>query len=205
MSGPLTVPLAVAAVFVQSSWLKVPFVVLAVACGGFACYWVWREERLVRTSLQDRLKPRLVFVIEECCRRQATLARVGVANTSPVSVEDARVYITIPSLQIDDRVLTWAGMKPDEGWNLHPGPRSSHAHTAPFVLAGDQPGRFFIQLGYGAAQPIEPGRHTGELCVKGRNVTATTAQVEFTCTLPWSLTMRLVTRDRVLTENDQTT
>src|SRR5437879_5424463 len=45
MSGPLTVPFTAAAVFVESSWLKTLFAVLAVTCVLFSCYWVWRHER----------------------------------------------------------------------------------------------------------------------------------------------------------------
>ena len=54
-------------------------------------------------------------------------------------------------------------------------------------------GEFFIHLADVTSQAVEPGHYTAELCVEGRDVTATTARLEFTCTLPRSLTMQLLT------------
>jgi hypothetical protein len=189
MSGPPTVPLAIIALYVENGLLRSLFVVLAVVCGAFSCYWVWRDERTARIAAEGRLKSRLKFVIEDCCRRQASLALVGVANQSAVSVEDARVYITIPKLQLDDRVLNWSGMEPDTGWNIHPGP--GHAHTDPFLFAGDD-GRFIVRTAYSGLVYVEPGDYVAELCVRGRNVAATTAKIEFTFgPSPRSMSVRL--------------
>ena len=55
MSGPLTVPFTAAAVFVESSWLKTLFAVLAVTCVLFSCYWVWRHERQQIIALTGRV------------------------------------------------------------------------------------------------------------------------------------------------------
>jgi hypothetical protein len=96
------------------------------------------------------------------------------ANPTSISVEDARLYITLPALQVVDLVLKWAGMKADEGLALHPGP--GHHHTEPFAIVGDQPDRYFVETAYTNRQ-VEEGRYTGALCVKGRDVTATTAQI----------------------------
>ncbi len=199
MSGPLAVPFTFAALFVDSTWLKTLFALLAITCAAFACYWVWRHERQRKLALfegveqlEERLKPKLVFVMQECCRRHWSLGVVGVANPNPVTVEDARVYVSIPELQIDDRVVNWAGMGADENLDIHQAPLSRHHHTSCFVSAGDSPGQFFLHPAYGPAQTIEAGRYVAELCVRGRNATATIARVEIICALPHSLTVRLV-------------
>jgi len=87
------------------------------------------------------------------------------ANPTSISVEDARLYITLPALQVVDLVLKWAGMKADEGLALHPGP--GHHHTEPFAIVGDQPDRYFVETAYTNRQ-VEEGRYTGALCVKAR-------------------------------------
>jgi hypothetical protein len=45
MSGPLTVPFALLALFVDQKYLKALFGILAVLCAGFSSYWVWKTER----------------------------------------------------------------------------------------------------------------------------------------------------------------
>jgi hypothetical protein len=59
MSGPTTVPFAVAAVFVPSTWQKVILVALAVLCGLLSSYWVWRIERQARNEEFTRAAPHL--------------------------------------------------------------------------------------------------------------------------------------------------
>jgi hypothetical protein len=201
MSGPTTVPLAIAALYVENNLLRSFFAVLTVVCGVFSCYWVWREERIARVAAEARVGPRLEFVIEDCCRRQDSLGLVGVANPTASSVEDARVYLTIPRLQLDDRVLKWAGMDADVGLDIHPGPRARHAHTQAFLIVGNAD-LFWVQTAYGLAEKAEPGNYVGELCVKGHNVVATTAQIEFTFGPARSLTVRLVAPDRALTSKN---
>jgi hypothetical protein len=134
--------------------------------------------------------------------RAPTVGVVGVANPSVESVEDSRMYITIPQLQIYDRVLNWAGTARDEGWAIHPPPRSRHAHTAPFLSVGDD-GRSYIQASYGN-QIVDPGDYVAELCVRGRHTAATTAQIEFTFASR-SLKIRLVPRNRALTTKEPVT
>ena len=92
MSGPPTVPLAGLALFVGNTALRVLFVVLAVACGVFSAYWVWRQERIARNEAEARIQPRLEFVVEDCCRRQSSLGCIGVANPSAVSVTAVRGF-----------------------------------------------------------------------------------------------------------------
>jgi hypothetical protein len=195
MSGPPTVPLAVAALYVENNLLRSLFAVLAVVCGAFSCYWVWREKRVRRIASEELSKPRLEFVIEDCCRRQDSLGLVGVANLTASSVEDALVFITIPRLPVDNRLLKWSGMDPDVALDIHPGPRSRHAHTQAFLIVGNSD-LFWIQTAYGLAEGVEAGDYVGELCVRGRNVVATTAQIQFTFASPRTLTLRLVKRDR---------
>jgi len=46
MSGPFTVPFAVASLLVPQAWLKAVFGATAIACGIGASYAVWRKERV---------------------------------------------------------------------------------------------------------------------------------------------------------------
>lgn len=58
MSGPLSVPLAVAAFFVQGNLAKTLLAISAIVCFGAAAYLVWRRERqaviVLRAQLDDR-------------------------------------------------------------------------------------------------------------------------------------------------------
>jgi hypothetical protein len=55
MCGPLTVPFAVAALFVKSENYKVLFGILALLCLGFSSYWIWRAERKKRIKTKRLL------------------------------------------------------------------------------------------------------------------------------------------------------
>jgi hypothetical protein len=66
MSGPLSVPLAIASVFVPSDTAKVLLGLTAFACFFGAAYGVWRRERMARNAsdvrtaaLEDRLSPKI--------------------------------------------------------------------------------------------------------------------------------------------------
>jgi hypothetical protein len=50
MSGPLSVPLAIGAVFVPSDLVKLILAITAVICGVSASFSVWRRERLARLA-----------------------------------------------------------------------------------------------------------------------------------------------------------
>jgi hypothetical protein len=54
MSGPATVPLAVAALFVQTQTLRLLFAILAFACGLFSSYWLWRKAQIEVNELKKR-------------------------------------------------------------------------------------------------------------------------------------------------------
>jgi hypothetical protein len=192
-------------VFVDNAWLKVLFGLSAAMCAVFASYWIWRAERQRAIALSDRvteverrLEPRLVFVQQDCCRRYFSLGVVGVENPNLASVEDAKVYITIPALQVDDVLVKWAGMEADEGLDIHPG---GHHHTSYIVSVGDQVGQFFFHFAYGPALSIEPGRYIAQLRVRGRNVPATTARLEIVLANPRSMAFELIAekeRDRTV-------
>jgi TIR domain-containing protein len=149
---------------------------------------------------EERVKSPLVFVQQACCRRNSSLGVLGVANPNPVTVEDASVYITIPALQIDDVAVKWAGMAPDQALDIHPGPLSRHHHLSYIVSVGDNAGQFFFHPAYGPAQPVEAGRYTAELCVKGRDVNATTARIEVVFAHPRSMTLDLLAESEAPTD-----
>src|SRR5665213_4477659 len=55
MSGPLTVPFAIAAIFVEGTWQKTGYAALAVFCGGYSSFQVWKAERLARNTAESEL------------------------------------------------------------------------------------------------------------------------------------------------------
>jgi hypothetical protein len=64
MSGPASVPLAIAGILAPNWPLKVALFGTAGTCFVFAAYWVWRNERLARNELSQQLakiaaRPRL--------------------------------------------------------------------------------------------------------------------------------------------------
>jgi hypothetical protein len=56
MSGPLSVPLAGLAFWVESKTAKIGFGITALVCAIFALYWVWRVERQKVVDLEARLR-----------------------------------------------------------------------------------------------------------------------------------------------------
>jgi hypothetical protein len=59
MCGPLTVPFAVAAVFLPGMWQKTLLVTLAALCAVSSAYFVWRIERLAKNEELARALPRI--------------------------------------------------------------------------------------------------------------------------------------------------
>lgn len=53
MSGPLTVPFTIGALFAPGKWLKAIFAAMAILCGGAASYGVWAAERRALCSADD--------------------------------------------------------------------------------------------------------------------------------------------------------
>ena len=56
MSGPLTVPFAVAALFVPQTWLKLLFALLAIVCAAVSSYGVWAADRNALIKSEARLE-----------------------------------------------------------------------------------------------------------------------------------------------------
>jgi hypothetical protein len=54
MSGPLSVPFAVAAVYVEGNWQKAGFAVLAIVCAVYASFSIWKVERIARNAAEDQ-------------------------------------------------------------------------------------------------------------------------------------------------------
>src|SRR6266550_9378927 len=55
MSGPLSVPLAMAALYVTNDVAKAFLGITAIVCMVFASYWTWRIERLALVEAQKQL------------------------------------------------------------------------------------------------------------------------------------------------------
>lgn len=192
MSGPLSVPLAFFALFLENVWLKMLFGLLAIVCAFFASFWVWRTERLTNQGheisirdLKDRLLPKLVVVMNDCCRH-SQLGRVAVENPNPVTVDDARVHIDVPGLQIVDRQVAWNGQG-FQSLSLHHG---SHYHTDVIVSVGDNAGQFYVHFPNGN-QSVAPGTYEATLRVSGRGTMAKSARLHIVFALPRQLSFTL--------------
>jgi len=62
MSGPASVPFAIAAVFVPGTALKILLALLALLCGLLASYGVWRTERIARNKAEAALQGRALEI-----------------------------------------------------------------------------------------------------------------------------------------------
>jgi hypothetical protein len=142
-------------------------------------------------ALQEELKPRLEFVVENCCHPTGPGMLVGVANPSMRTTHKALVYATIPQLGVVDRVLQWSGMARDESFDIHHAPLPRHHHTNSFASVGDRPGEFFFHFAYGHEQ-VATGTYQVELCAKGEDMPAAMARLEVVFTQPRSMRVRLV-------------
>ena len=195
MSGPLTVPFAVLALYVDNAWLKALFGVLAMICVLFAGYLVWRHERMRANRSDDRvealevkLRPGLVFAMGDCCINEGSV-RIGVQNPSPISVRAARVYMTIPTLGIQGIILSWSSAKEDgEPIDVHHGP---HFHTGLIAGVYTDPGGFWIWSGRDYRQ-VDAGLYSIALVAKGADIHCAEARMEVVFTAPSSITARLL-------------
>jgi len=59
MSGPLSVPLAVLAYYIQNDTAKIVLFATAIFCAIFSSYWIWKVEREARTSAVGQLREAL--------------------------------------------------------------------------------------------------------------------------------------------------
>jgi hypothetical protein len=103
MSGPLSVPLAIAALWVENATVKIIFGVTAFVCVWSSAYFVWKRERdsLIEankkvTTLSDeinRLNPRLSgrieqIIIGESGGRATCTVNLTIKNTGAPSIAD---------------------------------------------------------------------------------------------------------------------
>lgn len=65
MSGPLSVPTAIAALFVPNEIAKLLLGLTAIACLVFTGYWIWKTEREKVIELQERLSPKLQLTFDK--------------------------------------------------------------------------------------------------------------------------------------------
>jgi hypothetical protein len=73
MSGPLTVPFIIAALFLNPIWAKSLFAALAILCGGASSYAIWRKERASHIAeRQKNERPELIGAITSVSRIPVT-------------------------------------------------------------------------------------------------------------------------------------
>lgn len=200
----MSVPVALFGLFViENNRVRIAFGALSIAAWIFSSYWIWSKERqravlagrdhtTTEAQLIEVTTPRLSFVLQDDCCRKPTLASIGVANLTSTSVEDASVYINIPALGIQNRLLEWAG----EGGrpiNIHHGPVSQHHHTDWIFVLGDNGEYILHPLAY--RRKVDPGTYIAEIVVKGRNAEAATARVQFDCLYPRRFGVQLLPPD----------
>lgn len=102
MSGPLTVPFAIAAAFVSHPWLKLSLGSLALLCGVSSSYAVWRKERESRIAEVETLKEALMVERQKNERPELLGGIIGVSK-SPLSLLNTRCRIQIDAWIRNDR------------------------------------------------------------------------------------------------------
>jgi len=129
------------------------FWAVTVFFGVAAFFLAWRDEWTARdhaerrvAELENKLKPKLAFVLQDNCCRFARTMMIGVGNEGSKTVRNASVYVTIPNLGVTDKVLSWAAQSRQETLDIHP---SHHHHTAYFASVGDVGNKFYFQFAYG--------------------------------------------------------
>lgn len=85
MSGVPSVPFAIAAIFVDNAYAKSIFALLAITCGVYASYAVWRAEHVARVALEEQLKPKLDWKWKD---HDPHFHRVEVLDSKIISVID---------------------------------------------------------------------------------------------------------------------
>ena len=90
MSGPLTVPFALVALFVPQTWLKASSAVLAILCASVSSYGVWSQERKAR-NVAEKQKEELEWPPD---RPKISFTRWGqVENESGARVSQHGFYL----------------------------------------------------------------------------------------------------------------
>jgi hypothetical protein len=96
MSGPLTIPFAIAALFVPQVWLKLLCAVLALLCGGSASYAIWRRERQAFITERDKnLRPEIAVSIADGTLEASSRSQAGYRTPANLFVNEFWACITL--------------------------------------------------------------------------------------------------------------
>ncbi len=105
VSGGLSVPFTIAALFVPQIWLKAVFALLAVFCFALASFVLWRQEKGRADSAEQKLKPRIEILQHHAATYQLFVTadenaapinefhRIAAQNLGLDPVNDARAYV----------------------------------------------------------------------------------------------------------------
>jgi len=99
MSGPLTVPFTMTALFVPSTWLKALFAILAILCGASASYGIWTTER------------------KQLISEEAEVLRLRM--TPDIAGEILAVFVVPTKDEWKEQIENEFGDHPRDGWRYH--------------------------------------------------------------------------------------
>lgn len=133
MSGPLSVPAVILALWLSNETAKTAFIVTAFICLWVTAYRIWKPEREQVQKLSDRLTPKFTAVFDSTkppCRsvsefrfsddrnpRNGMVYRIEVENIGAETINNCEGYLTEVAFE-DDAVelgvmnLLWSGMYP---------------------------------------------------------------------------------------------
>jgi hypothetical protein len=126
MSGPLSVPAAIIALFVTSEAAKIVFGFMAFACVWASAYWLWRREREVREIAERKL---------------SDIAADDAEHYASLRVADCPEIVNLfkgndPKLMgllMSQKLRSWAKLMSSSRTILHPlGPDIWQSHTFNF-------------------------------------------------------------------------
>lgn len=133
--------------------------------------------------LLARKTEKLKFDFRGCCgtmwglgdNRSEYHLCVGVCNPSSTTVENANIYITIPTVpSINGRALQWVGMRLGEPLTINPTPPGFH-HHAELVSRVEGSRSFEFRLAY-ATWPLMVGNYEVVLSATGKDTEPTTVR-----------------------------
>jgi len=184
MSGPLTVPFTIAALFPQRTIQKALFGTLAICCAVSASYLLWKRERVTVIRLRERITPKFEIIFDPNCpscvwepEPGVRWIRIGLRNMGIESID--AVVVSLAELRPNPaqvlQLPTALRVKDDRSEDgqpiiLHPS-EDEHVHIDVVAQRWDRDGMFQINFApRGVPSHILPGSYVGTIVAQGRDV-----------------------------------